>query len=155
MVTDSGIYYTTNTAAVSWKITTTSLCSDIKVFETPWIDFYNTTLSSLTPRFEILRDGSATAYTNAEVWAEFFVKDTSGTSKSTLYTDRVVLNASPANQTTGAGLSAWTGEGGTAWSGKVDAGGARTPAEIGSIRGRVCVAKPSATVYVDPFIRTA
>ena len=154
MVMDTGIYYTTTPSLASWKIVTNSYCSDNSPFETPWIDQYNTSFSAVTPRIEILRDGSATAYTNAEVWGEFFVKDTSGTSKSTFYTDKVDLMGTPSNQATGAGTGSWTGEG-TAWSGKVDIGGITvTPAEVGMVRGRVCVGIPSATVYVEPYIRT-
>jgi hypothetical protein len=154
MLTDTGIYYTGG-SGISWKITTTSIVSDISYFETPLIDWYNTSLSSMTPRFEVLRDGSTSAYTNAQIWAEWFAKTTAGSTKTTFYTDRVALNGSAANQTTGAGLSAWTGESGTAWSGKLDSGSALSVQEEGSILGRVCVAVPNATLYMDPKIRIA
>lgn len=153
-VSDTGIYYTTGAAAQSWKIVTTANCSYYTPFVSPFVDFYNTGTSSITPRFEILRDGSTTAFQDDEVWGEFFVKTTSGSTQSTESSDRMTLLGTPANQATGAGTGSWTGEAGSAWSGKIDSGSAVTPAESGHIRGRVVVGEPSITVYVDPQIRT-
>lgn len=153
-VSDSTIYYTTGAAAQSWKIVTTANCSYYTPFVSPFVDFYNTGTTSITPRFEILRDGSTTAFQNDEVWGEFFVKTTSGSTQSTEYSDRMALLGSPVNQDAGAGTGSWTGEAASAWSGKVDSGSAVTPAEVGAIRGRVVVGEPSITVYVDPQIRT-
>ncbi len=154
-VSDTGIYYTTGAAAQSWKIVTTANCSYYTPFVSPFVDFYNTGTTSITPRFEILRDGSTTAFQDDEVWGEFFVKTTSGSTQSTPSSDRMALLGTPANQATGAGTGSWTGEAASAWSGKVDSGSAVTPAESGHIRGRVVVGEPSITVYVDPQIRTA
>ena len=153
-VSDTGIYYTTGAAAQSWKIVTTANCSFYTPFVSPFVDFYNTGTSSITPRFEILRDGSTTAFQDDEVWGEFFVKSTSGSTQSTPSSDRMALLGTPANQAAGAGTGSWTGEGANAWSGKIDSGSAVTPAESGHIRGRVVVGEPSITVYVDPQIRT-
>ena len=153
-VSDTGIYYTTGAAAQSWKITTTANCSYYTPFTSPFVDFYNTGTSSITPYFEILRDGSTTAFQNDEVWGEFFIKSTSGSTQSTPYNDRMALLGTPANQAAGAGTGSWTGEAASAWSGKIDSGSAVTPAENGHIRGRVVVGEPSITVYVDPQIRT-
>jgi hypothetical protein len=154
VTSDTGIYYTGGAAAQSWKIVTSSLASFANPFVTPWVDLYHTGTSSITPRFEILRDGSSTAYTNAEVWAEFSALVTSGSMLATIYSDRCGLSTTPAAQTTGAGTGSWTGEGGTAWSGKCDSGSSLTPAESGYLRGRISVSMASATVYVDPQIRT-
>jgi hypothetical protein len=57
-------------------------------FVTPWVDWYNTGTSAITPFFEILRDGSTTAFTDQEVWAEFSEKDVSGFTLATLSRDR-------------------------------------------------------------------
>jgi len=154
VVSDTGIYYTTGAAGQSWKIVTTAACNFNNQFVTPFIDLYHTGTSSITPYLEILRDGSATAYQDDEVWAVFTAKTTSGTALSTRYSDRMTLLGTPANQDAGAGLGSWTGESGTAWSGKIDSGSAFTPAEAGHIRARVSVGEPSITVYVDPQIRT-
>jgi hypothetical protein len=69
VTSDTGIYYTTGAAAQSWKIVTTSLATRMNPFVTPWVDWYNTGTSAITPYFEILRDGSTTAFTDQEVWA--------------------------------------------------------------------------------------
>jgi len=152
VVSDTGIKYTGGAAAQGWKIVTTATASFYTPFVTPWINWYNTGTSSITPRLEILRDGSATAYDNDEVWGEFSAKTTAGYTLASLYSDRMAVLGSPAAQTSG--TDTWDGENATHWAGKVDSGSAITPAEVGDIRARVCVGLASATVYVDPFIRT-
>lgn len=162
LTSETGIYCTASPAtdSVSWKIATTANASYRTPFMTPWVDLYHTGTSAITPRFEILRDGSTSAYTDAEVWAEFAAKTTSGFTQASFFSDRQALAAYAAgtagsSQAAGAGLGSWTGEGGSAWSGKVDSGASLTPAETGYLSGRVAVAAASATVYVDPVIRTS
>lgn len=154
LTSDTGIFYTSGVAAQSWKIVTTADCSFYTPFVSPVIALYNTGTSAITPYLEILRDGSTTAYDNDEVWAEFQAKVTSTSTASTAYSDRMALGGTPAAQANGAGLGSWTGESGTAWSGKIDSGSSLTPAEVGDISVQVCVGLASATVYVDPQIRT-
>jgi len=158
VVSDTGIYYTSGAAAQSWKIVTSANCNKSTPFRTPFVDMYYATLTSMTPYFEVLRDGSATAYKDHEVWAEFYIKDGSGSTLASAYTDRCTManyvSAGGSNQASGAGTGSWTGEGGTAWSGKCDSGNAGTPVEVGSLRGRIVFSATSATVYVDPQIRT-
>lgn len=151
---DTGIFFTAGPATQSWKITTTANCSFATPFVTPPIFKYNDALSAITPYLEILRDGSTTAYDNDEVWAEFMAKVTTGSTLASFYSDRMALGGTPAAQANGVGLGSWTGESGTAWSGKIDSGGALTPAEVGDLSAQVCVGLPSATVYVDPSIRS-
>jgi hypothetical protein len=160
IVLDSGIYFTAGVAARSWKITTTAYCDYYQPFQTPWLDFYNADIAtSITPYFEIVRDGSTTPYTNSEVWAAIMAKTTGGSPLAVAYDDAQTLSARVAgtvasNQAAGAGLGSWTGESGTAWSGKIDSGVAFTPAEVGHIRGRITVGKASVTdLYVDPQVR--
>lgn len=153
VVSDTGIYFTAGAAAQSWKIVTAASCSVYAPFETPWIDLYNTTLSAQSPYIEILRDGSATAYQDDEVWIDVMAKTVGASPISSLTTDRVTPLGTPANQAAGAGLGSWTGEAGTAWSGKC-AVASLTPAENGHIRARIAVGEPSITVYADPQIRT-
>ena len=152
VVSDTGISYTSGAAGQSWKIVTGSAATFFTPFETPWISWYNAGTSSITPRIEILRDGSATAYNNDEVWGEFSAKTTTGFTLASLYSDRMAVLGSPAAQDSG--TDTWDGENATHWAGKVNSGSAITPAEAGDIRARVCVGLASATVYVDPFIRT-
>ncbi len=138
---------------VSLRINTTANCSILTPYTSPWFEQYHDATSAITPSVEILRDGSATAYQNDEVWGEFGYQGTSGSTQGSVVTDRAAWMASPADQTGGVGTSGWTGEGGTAWSGKLNPTAAITPAEIGMLRARVVVAEPSITVYVDPTIR--
>lgn len=157
-VSDQGIYYTSGAAGQSWKITTTANTTYAGPYVSPWIDWFAPTGSAITPRLEILRDGSSTAYTDAQVWMQSMTKDQSGSVLSTFRTGRQSIadyaaGTAGANLSAGAGLGSWTGESGTAWSGKIDAGSV-TPAEVGYMRARVCVGVASSTVYVDPQIRT-
>lgn len=153
---DTSIYYTGGAAgSVSWKITTTANATNATPFVTPWLTWHNTGTSSVTPRFEVLRDGSSTAYTDAELWAEFAARVTSSSVLPTLYRDRAASIPAAAAQANGAGLGSWTGESGTAWSGKIDAGSSLTPSAAGALRGRVAFAAANASVYVEPLIRVA
>ena len=154
VVSDTGIYFTAGAAAQSWKIVTTANCSFYTPFETPWFGYYNTGTSAITPYVEILRDGSATAYQDDEVWMDIAAKVTTTSTLATLYSDRMMLLGTAANQDAGAGLGSWTGEGGTAWSGKLALGSSITPAENGHIQARIVVGEPASTVYADPQGRT-
>jgi hypothetical protein len=152
VVSDTSIYFTDGAAGQSWKIVTTSSCSHAVPFTTPWIPVYHTDTSAITPRFEILRDGSTTAYQTNEIGAEFSAKVTSGSVISTRYTDYMPLLSTAADQAAGAGTASWTGDTG-AWSGKIDSGAAITPAENGEILGRAIIGGSGITVYLDPQIR--
>lgn len=161
VVLDTSVYTTTGAAQASWRITTTANASFTHPFRTPWIDWYNTGTSTVTPRLEVVRTGSSTAYTDAEVWSEWLVKTQSGFTQAKQSDDRQsfaawVAGAAASNQATGDFSAAdWTGEGATAWFGKL-APSSLTPAEVGALSARVCVGLPSisGTLYVDPQIRT-
>jgi len=143
---------------VSWKITTTADCSEANVFTTPWVDKYHDGVAAITPSLEILRNDSVTPYQNDEVWGEFSYQGETGSTRCLFVNDRMEyppsLITTPADQANGIGLSDWAGESGTAWSGKLAPNAAITPAEIGFLRARVCVAQPSTVLYADPKIRT-
>lgn len=160
LTVDTGIYANDGAAydgtnKCSWKIVTSALCSYYYPFTTPWFDVYHSGTAAKTPSIEILRDGSATAYQDDEVWGEWAYKATAGSTMTTMINDRKALLSAAANQAAGVGTSGWTGENASAWSGKLAPGSTITPAEIGHIRGRVCVGEPSITVYVDPQTRLA
>lgn len=151
---NDGAEYDSAGSKYSWKIVTTAVASFEFPYRTPLLQMHNEVVTAITPSLEILRDGSATAYQDDEVWAEFSYKGTAGSTKGTLVSDRMSMLGTPANQATGAlGAAGWTGEGATAWFGKLAPGASITPAEIGALTARVCVGAPSATVYVDPQIR--
>jgi len=142
---------------VSYKIVTRpELCSYYTPYVGPWIAKYHTGTSAVTPSFEVLRDGSATAYQDDEVWGEWQYKGTAGEVTLTTVSDRMALLGTPANQATGdLDASGWTGENATAWFGKLHTASTITPAEVGHIYGRVVVGEPDITVYYDPTIRLA
>lgn len=149
--TTSGAAYDVAGNKHSWKIVGTNATYQTP-YISPWISVYNESLSAVTPRLEILRDGSATAYNDDEVWADFSAKTTSGFPIASVVTDKrglVAAAAAQSDSTLGAGD--WGGEGGTAWFGKLEPTSSITPAEIGFIQARVCVAGAN-TVYVNPRI---
>jgi len=151
---NDGAEYDSTGSKYSWKIVGAAAATPEFPFMTPWISVYNETTSALSPSLECVRSGSATAYDNDEVWSEWCVKTTGGSTQATFdQTDRMAFGGSPAAQSTGAlSASGWTGEGGTSWFGKLAPASSITPAEIGDIIVRVCVAGAN-TVYVDPQIR--
>lgn len=107
--------------------------------------------SSVTPSLEILRDLSTTPYQDDEVWVEFQVQ-MAGEKAITRVSDRMALSGTPANQSSGMGLSGWTNEDGNAWSGQLSV--STLTLEPGSvIRARVCVGIAGLTVWVDPTLR--
>lgn len=138
----------------SWVVSSNANASAANPYRSPWINRYNTTLSATTFSFECVRSGSASAYNNDEVWSEWLIKTNSGSPLSSFYSDECLPLATPAAQTTGTlGASDWTGENATSWFGKLDSGSC-TPAELGYLRGRICIGKASVTdLYVDPKIR--
>lgn len=157
-ILEGTIKFTSGAAGKSWKITTNGNASYEHPYQTPWIDYYNTATSTVTPYFEIFRDANTTAYQNDEVWAEFTVKN-AGTSVLPAYLrDRCTLanklTGTTADQTAGAGYASWDTGTTSDWSGKIDSGSTVTPADPGEIRGRIVVGEPNITVYVDPQIRT-
>lgn len=159
VVSDFTIKRTAGAAGQSWRITTTAKASAISPFVTPPIQMLNDTLSSMTPYVEILRNGSATAYKDNQVWANFMAKVTSGSTLATSSSTAQSLAARIAGTTgtdipAGVGLAAWEGEITTgapdAWSGKLVAPSAITPAEVGVLSAQISVAEPTISdLYVD------
>lgn len=160
VINEPTIYFTSGATGWAWKVVGTSNSTVHAPFTTPWIDYQNTVNTSITPYIEIFRDASTTAYTDAQVWAEWMAKTTSGSDKSAFAgsdrqsLDAIVAGTGASNQATGAGPTSWqTGTNGVDWSGKCDSGSAFTAAEDGALRGRIAVVG-AITVYVDPQIRT-
>jgi len=156
---ENTIYRTDGATGWSWKITGTANATYENPFVTPWLEYENAVNTSITPRFEVFRDGSTTAYTDAQIWAEWAYKQTSGSDQATFtFGDRQSLAAflagtAGSSQATGSGTGDWATGTGADWSGKVDSGSAITCAEDGIFRGRVAVTG-AITLYVHPPIRT-
>lgn len=160
---DTGTRVTAGAAAQSWKITTTANCGFGTPFVTPWINLYSAASSATTYKLELLRNnGTATTYSDSEVWGEFSVKDNSGFTNSDVFTDRQALvdwaagtSGSTAGRT-GTGTGNWTiGASNSPASFIVDSGSSITHAENGHIRARVAVGLASVSnLFLDPQIRT-
>jgi hypothetical protein len=142
------------TNRVSWVVDGKAESSFAEPYVSPWLSWYNSdTSTSITPYFEVVRDGSASAYTNAEVWGEWVARVTANSPLMTMYSDKKAPLATAANQTNSSKSGTdWTGEGGTAWFGKLESPSSFTPAEVGALMARVCVAG-NFTVHVDPKVR--
>jgi hypothetical protein len=144
----------------AWKIDTSANVSFEQPFKTPWVELYWDGTSGIAPYLEILRDGSATAWKDDEVWVEVGYKNTAGSVGAEVVDDRCTISTHRAgtasNQAASAlGAADWTGENATAWFGKLQVA-TITPQEIGMLRARVCVAvnTDTSSLYVDPYIRT-
>lgn len=145
-----GASYNAADAKHAWKVTGVN-GTYATPYVSPWINKYNEAVAAVTPRLEILRDGSTTAYNDNQVWGEFSYKGTTGFTTATIVSDRCGLVATPAAQAASAlGAADWAGET-TPWYGKLEPTATITPAEIGDIAARVCVAGAIA-VYVNPKI---
>ncbi len=163
IVSNTGTYLTAGAAAQSWQITTTANCGFNTPFVTPWISLYSAAATATTYKLELLRNnGTATAYSDSEVWGEFSVKDNSGFTNSDIFTDRQSLTdwaAGTAGSTsgrTGVGTGSWTiSSSSSPASFIVDSGSTITQAENGHIRARVVVGQASiSSLFLDPQIRT-
>lgn len=137
----------------SWYVSGSLNATFRSPYRSPYMHAFNSNIAtSITPRLEILREGSATAFNNDQVWSEWTYKDTSGSVAVNHISDRRASLAAAAAQTASAlGAGDWTGEGGTAWFGKLDPTAAFTPAERGYVSARVCVGG-NHVVYVNPEI---
>ncbi len=161
-IINTGTYFTSGAAGLSLEVTTTANASFRAPYKGPFIDFYNTGTSAVTPYFEVLRNnGTATAYNDAQVWAEFSYKNTASSPLANgLVVDEQAIGpfvegTAGTAQAAGAGTGSWTiASSNSPASFKCDSGGSITPTEAGYIRGRIVVAQPSITIFVDPQIRT-
>lgn len=156
-VSDTSNYVTAGLAAQSWKITTSGAKYG-NPFMTPWLNLYTSdTSTAITPYLELLRNnGTATAYYDDEVWAEFEIKNNASATNSTRKSDRLAPLGTRAVQTAGMGTGSWTiGSSSSPASFKAVSPSSSTPAVVGHIRARLCVGIDiSGTLYLDPQIRT-
>lgn len=139
---------------ISWKMVTTANADELTnvLRSDPIAIRINSVGSSKTLTGQILHD-SATALTDAEIWLEVEVYDTSGFPLATLRSDhRASLLATAANQTSSS--DTWTTTGMTNPN-KQKLEVTFTPQEIGFGLAYYCMTKPSYTVYVGPEVAVA
>lgn len=110
--------------------------------------YIDTVGSSKTVTVEVAQDNGAAALTESEIWLEVEYLGTSGYPISSVATDHnsTILSLSTTAQTTS--TATWTGLTNPT---KQKLEVTFTPQEKGYIQCRVYLAKPSATVYVDPL----
>lgn len=136
---------------ISWKMEASANAEyPAIVLRSPEIYVPNTTTgSSKTLTVEILHD-SATALTDAEIWLEVEYLGTSGTPLALFADDaKADVLTSPANQTSSSETWDTTG---MSNANKQKLSVSVTPQEEGVFICRVCLAKASKTVYIDPKV---
>lgn len=141
-----------DTNSLSWAIVTTSLASEQTPFITPWLAKWINAAASTAFSVELVYD-SATNLTDREVWAELEVLENASYPLGTVTRTR---NANPFTGTAtdlAAGAATWTGTGGFSNENKDKIAATRTVARKGVARARLCIAKASQTLYVDPQLR--
>jgi hypothetical protein len=133
------------TTPISRKMVSTADSKPYSPLASDWITIWNETLSSLTATVHIVTDN--VTLTDAEIWLEVEYLGTSGFPLSLFASDQVAdpVFGTPANQASSS--ESWPSAPGTPVKQKLDVTFA--PAEKGPIRVRVCLAKPSTTVYFD------
>jgi len=139
----------------SWYIVSTANASYWTPYVSPWFDkYWQNTNTAITPRIEIIRGGTTTAYQNDELWAEWSYQGVYNIPQALFVNTRMVPLGTPANIASSTFTAAeWTGEGATNWFGKLSPASSFTPLNKGYIRARIIIGEPSITIYVDPLIR--
>lgn len=137
----------------SWKMVSSANTKFYAPLKSPPIAIAVTaTGSALNAALEALINSVTTLFDD-DVWIEFSAYTSSNVTLGTIYTDRMANSLSThAAQTAGAGTGAWTGAG-SPTSYKLDA--AFTPQEKGYLIARVCLSKPSTTIYVNSALTVA
>lgn len=156
-VCDFATYLTGGLAGRSFRITTTANANRAAAYVTPFIDLdILSGFSSITPYLEVLRNnGTAAAYTDAEVFARFKAKITSGSALAPNYSDAASPEAAGAAQAAGIGTGSWTiASSNSPYSFKCGLASSITPAEAGQCRAQLVVGVASVTLFLDPQIRT-
>lgn len=142
------------TTSLSFKVTTNSSAEYPSIFcDTPEFSVWNnTTGSSVTVTVDILHD-SATNLKDDEVWLDLQYLGTSGYPLGTWISDaKATVLSTAADQA--ASSATWTTTGmGNPNTQKLSV--TFTPQEKGFIQARVCVAKASYTLYVDPVLQVS
>jgi hypothetical protein len=156
---DTGVYNdagaTDGTTRISWKMVSSANAEyPLNILRSPEIVQWNdTTGSSKTVTVEIVHNsqgsGANGVLNNDEIWLEVQYLGTSGVPLGSFITDckADVLATAAAQDTSSA---SWTGDSAGWDTQKLSV--TFTPQEKGFIHAVVCLAKASATVYVDPLL---
>ncbi len=133
------------TTPLSWKFASASTATYAFPFQSEELaQWQNTTGGSKTATIELT---TSTSLTNADCWLELEYLGDTASPKGSIVTSRAVPLAAPVTLTTSA--ASW---GGAAQTNKYNIAVSFTPQKKGPIKATVYLAKPSVTVYVDPFL---
>ena len=131
-------------------ISSANTIENINALQSPPIQSWTNSITEKTFSVECLID-SATNLQNDEVWMEFEypVDDSSGLGGFTR--DKCAMLGTPADKLAGVGTGNWN-TGGMANPNSFKCAVTVTPGKPGPITARICLSKPSTTIYYDPII---
>lgn len=138
------------TTALSLKMVSSSTVVDnYNPLSSPSINSWTNSTTSKTFTIEGVWD-SATNIQDDEIWMELEYPANNTDGLGAIAKDKCAILGTPADQT--ASTETWTGTGGFSNENKFKLSVTATPGKAGPITARVYLAKPSATVYIDPKI---
>lgn len=148
IVRDGGV--SDGTTPQSWKmVSSANTVDNINPLISPPIASWTESTTEKTFTIECIYDSAANLQ-NDEVWMEFEypIDNTSGLGG--FARDKCAMLGAPADKTTS--VVDWNGTGGMANPNKFKCSVTVTPGKKGPITARICLAKASTTIYIDPII---
>jgi len=142
------------TTNISWKMISTANAAEFNApTKSPpiyaWVDATGSTTFTVHLNWD-----NATDLDNDEVWLEIEFLEASADTDSAFADDRMAdVTATPAAQATS--TEAWTGTSGFTNENKQQLDVVVTVNRVGPVIARVCLAKPSTTIYADPKLEIA
>ena len=135
---------------ISWKMVTTANAAEFtEPTKSPPIYVWVDAVGSTTFTVSILSDTGATDLQDDEVWLEIEYLEASADTDSAFANDRMAdITATPADQTNNS--ETWTEN--LANENEQEVAVTVTVNRVGFCIGRVCLAKPSTTIYADPVM---
>ncbi len=155
-VTDDANFITTGGASdgtnpIAWKMVSNANALEFhKPTRSYWISGWFDSTGSKT--FLIETNSENVTFQDDELWMELEFLDNSADPQFGADHDRMTnVDSTPADQTDSSANPTWTTPGITTEK-KQQLNVTKTVNRIGPFRARVCLAKPSATVWIDPFV---
>jgi hypothetical protein len=137
-------------ANFSWQVVTLAVCSESRPFMTEWMN--GTVSSTGSKTFSVAVANNTETLHDDDIWLEVEYMGDASTPKYTLGSDQRTNGSA----NTGASTTAQTTDGTSSWTGTLSTlqtlDVTVTVNQAGLYRARVCVGKPSLTVYIDPKV---
>lgn len=138
------------TTPISWKMTSSAAVMEYLIPLTgPDIKIWNTLASEITLTVHGVLD-SATNLQDDELWLEVSYPADAASGLGAVEITRVLPYAGPSNLS--ASTETWVGTGGFSNENKFKLSATFTPGKAGPITARVCLGKPSTTLYICPKV---